>query len=144
MRLTDFKEYFIDLVEDLQYKVWISTKTKYNIKKEIGVKEILIEPFNIPLIEEGKCDYNTTLTLWVAIRREIDDKFINECGDDTEFIDYMYDETEKIIKLINASDKIQILNKLSDIQFNYFESDSNQLINSQSLMRFTLNVKIYI
>lgn len=144
MKIEDFRNHIQDLVEDLQLKVWVGTTSKYNSRPNISYRELIIEPFNMPLYSDLSCSINVNVNFWIAIKRDIDvGAFSLEYGDDAVFIDKMILLANNFFEVLNYSPYIRIMARENDIQTYYFESDSNVTINSQSLLRFTLPLKIY-
>lgn len=144
MRLVKLRNHIIDLVEDLQYKVYVGTMSRYNTRKEITEREIIIEPINLPLFNDESCSVKIQLNLWIAIRRRIDENMIHkDFGDDADWMDYMVDEAKKVYDVLYQSPYIRILNRENNIYTNYYEADNNISTNSQSLLRFSVETKIH-
>lgn len=144
MKLVKLRDHIIDLVEDLQYNVYVGTMSMYNTRKDFTDREIIIEPINIPLQNDDSCEITTTLNIWIALRRRIDEKMYDKNkGQDADWIDMMVDEAKSVYKVLNESKYIRIMARENNIITNYFEADRGSSVNSQSLLRFSLPVKIY-
>ena len=125
------------------FKLFFGTKTSYGKKRNIPDREVLLEPFQVSPYREGNCEHKTTLTMWIAVRRKIDDKLQGDEGRFAEFMDFMVLQATNILNKMNESEYIVILNPLDKIKMNYFESDQSQTNNTQSMLRFTIETIIY-
>jgi len=131
--------------DNMGYHLYFGTKQKYNTKRIIENKEIILEPFVMHPYRERNCKYSTNLTFWVGIRREIDAKFMdNADGDLTDFMQYMIEEATYYLYSLNELESVLVKQKLQTIPLTYYEADSNQSVNTQSFIRFTIPVDIYL
>jgi hypothetical protein len=127
------------------YTLFYGTKNRYNLKKVIDYKQIIVEPISMRPSRSGACSYETSMTLWIGIRRELSAKTLHQdTGDDTEHISYMQEESSRILEALNSSDYIAITQTIDTIPLTYYESDSSQTVNSQSFIRIVIPVKIWI
>lgn len=143
MNIINLKNELNKIFQDHGYVAWYGSKVSYNTKKIITNREIIVEPFNLKLVPKSGCEYDVDLTFWVGIRREINARFKNVEGDDFEFIQLMLDEANKLFDSISESDKFLIKIKKSDVNLRYYEADSNQTVNTQSFIAFTLPIRCY-
>lgn len=143
MKLEKFRNHIEDLVEDLQLEVFLSTLSKFNSRKDFGDRELLIEPFPLPLWDDDSCEIGVNVSFNIVIRREIDLEFTNKKGDDAQFIDFMVELSRKVFKSIESSEYIVVKEIMNNIQTQYWEADSNRGTMSQSFLRFTIPLKIF-
>lgn len=143
MKLEKLRNHIIDIVEDLQYNVYLGTMSRYNKRPDFSEREIIIEPINLPMQNDDSCKISINLNIWIAIKRRLDEPKKIKDGDDAEWIDYMVSESQKVYDAFNNSKYIRIMQRENDIVTNYYEADNNISANSQSLIRFSLPVKIY-
>lgn len=145
MNIKDLIEKARDLVDDINYTLWFGSKGSYTAKRNVGDKEIILEPFTLRPYRKGACKYTTNLTFWVCIRKSINDgKFNQEDGDDTEFIQMLVDETTEVIKQFNNSDFVSFTQRPEAISLTYYEPNNNQSVNNQGMMRFSVPTEIYL
>ena len=143
MNIVNLRNELNKIFQDHGYQSWFGSKVSYNTKRNITNREIIVEPFILRLEPKSGCEYDIDLTLWIGIRREIDAKFKNMQGDDFGFIQFMMDEANKIFDSLNKSDKMLIKIKKSDVNMRYYEADSNQTVNTQSFITFSLPIRCY-
>ncbi len=143
MNVINLKNTLKTIIEDHGYTLWFGSKTSYNRKKKITNREVIIEPFILRLEPKSDCEYDVDLVFWVGLRRDISAKFTTSEGDDTEFMQFMLDEANAIFDSLSASDKLLIKIKKKDVNLRYYEADSNQTVNTQSFIRFSLPIRCY-
>lgn len=140
-------ENFIDrlrgTLDKTGFKLYYGTKTNYSKKRDIPDREVLLEPFQTSPYREGNCEYRTRLNLWVAVRRKIDSEFLNSEGRLARFHQFMIEQTTNILKELSETEYIVILTPFEKIKLDYFEGDTAQTNNTQSLIRLTIEVIIY-
>ncbi len=143
MNIVNLKNELQKIIQDKGYATWFGTKVSYNRKRTITNREVIIEPFILRFEPKSGCEYDTDLTIWVGIRREISAKFTTGEGDDFEFIQFMLGEANDLFDAIAASDKMLIKIKKKDVNIRYYEADQAQTVNTQSFVRFTLPIRCY-
>jgi hypothetical protein len=144
MKITKFRNELKTLVGDLGYNLYYGSKNQYNVKREIANKEVILEPFVLRLQTTGVCFYDTTITLWIGVRREIYNEFVTQQeGEKTEFADYMLVEAGKIFDKIASHKSLIILQAKQEIDIRYYEADQSQTVNTQSFISMTLPIRIY-
>lgn len=143
MNISDFVDYIQELVDKHGYRVYFGTKSNYNTKRNITNKEIILEPFDIPISNEAYY-VDTTITLWIGLRQEIDTQTTNnDSGDVAKHIDKMIIEANKIYDEIKNSEKILIKQSKRFSTAQYYKSDGNATVNNQAFMRLSLPIRIY-
>lgn len=131
-----------ELLNKLNYNLFIGSKMLYNsIHKEQSNYEVIIEPFPMRVDVEFKPYYDTTITMWVLVKKDIANTFETpNKGKNSSYMQFMLNETKKIFELINESNFMMITKKIDEIPVNYYD---NETVNSQIITRSTLNVRIY-
>jgi len=151
MNVTQFISNFSDLLdasinEDSGYELWFGTKDSYNTKRQPSDKDALLEPFPIYPTREGVCKYNTSIVLWLAIRRNRYDTIRDQTdGQITSIAQTLVNDASDILKRINQSEFMHIRDSVETIEMTYYESDSSSTtVNLQSMLRIPLNVTIWV
>lgn len=132
--------------KDQGYTLWYGPKDLYTTKRVITDYEVILEPFDLYMdLPDGKCFIDTTITLWVAGRREIWTKTLTQDkGQTTDFMDYMLSEASQMFDRIAGDDRILIKKNKFNIPVQYFESDSGVSANTQSMVKMVLPIRYHI
>ena len=127
------------------YTLYFGMKSRYNTKREVTDREVILEPFPMRPLRPGVCAYDTNLTFWVGVRRSVDTKVRdNNDGQLTEFLQEFLAETSTLLMAMYQLDWIRINQNINEIELTYFEADEAATVNSQSFMRFQIPVSIYV
>jgi hypothetical protein len=143
MNNVKLRDYLKGLIEPLGYKLYFGTRSMYNTRKEISDRVVIVEPYTLRLHVPGLCEYDTELRFWVGVRRELEQEFNNEQGDDAPHIDKMITEAGKIIKEIKGCNKLSITQRVQAVDVTYYEADQTATANMQSFIVFTLPLRTY-
>lgn len=142
MDVEKLKKNIQEVIEPLQYKVYVGPFSNYNTKKEIHDRTLVIEPIDVPLTRPGRCDYDLSLTFNMGIRRGVDQKFVDS-EDDVAFINQLVTEASEFFQLLHTSPRFTVKENPERIRGTYFESTSTRTVNSQAFLRFTVPLKTY-
>ena len=134
-----------DFFKQHGYELFFGQKSRYNTKREATDREVILEPFPMRPSRSGVCAYDTNLTFWVGMRRSVDTKFRdNADGQLTDWMQYMLSETSQLLMDLYHEDWVLIHQNINDIELRYYEADEAATVNSQSFIRFSIPVKLYV
>lgn len=145
MKISDFVRTIDNHVQSVGYKLWFGTRDSYNSKRVITDREVILEPFDWALsVPTGQCFIDFTITLWIGVRRNIDEGFMTqESGQALGFVDHLKDEATKIFDLISSDSTILIPKNRFDIKIKYYEADSGTTVNTQAFVKMTLPIRYH-
>lgn len=143
MNIKKFKQDFSTILDEINYKLFFGSKSLYNsIHKEQYDKEIILEPFSMRVSVDNKCYYDTSFSMWVVVRKNIEGKFEDVIeGKNVDYMQFMLDETKKVFEKINNSEFMIITQKLDEIPVQYYD---NETVNSQIMTRSSFPIRIYL
>jgi hypothetical protein len=130
-------------IEPTGYKLWFGLRSRYNEKRNPQDKEVILEPFTLRPERVDKVAYDTSLTFWVGLRRNINEKFTTSTGDSREFVDELLVNATAILTAIESASTILVKQKSETIEMRYYEADMGATVNSQAFITFTIPVRIW-
>ncbi|MFW6377554.1 MAG: hypothetical protein ACOCZ5_02805 [bacterium] len=146
MNIIDFNARFEQVIDEAGYKLYFGTKNMYMVEhRDVFGKEVILEPFRFNLRDENGCFISTTFNIWICRKREVDEKFNDaEKGMNTAFIQEMIDDTRTILNKINESGFMVITQKIDEINLQHYQADSSQSANTQSMIRASFPIRLYV
>jgi hypothetical protein len=131
-------------IQPTGYSLYFGMMSMYQTKRNPKDKEVILQPFNARPLRVDMTHYDTELTMWVGLRRNVSEKYVTDGGNNKDFVNELLTDTTAILKALGDSGKVLIKQKFETIELNYYEADAGASVNSQAFYTFTIPVRIWI
>ena len=143
MKLQDIINRLEPIFEDLGYVLFYGSKASYNAKRrDVGVKEATITPFDLPFSDI--CEFSTILTINLFKKRSKDAEFSNESQYSILNVDEMRADANKLYDKFNEQDWCLITQKREKMIFKFIDAQGAASMNQQDVATITFPIKFWI